>query len=166
MHTCHARPCNLLLTCAGLASLFAVAGLPFSALGAMATLGSYYYLQPLGDTLALSMGIEYTPLVTVGNMALIVMANPVYAAAARNLPSSQILPVMYRVVSGVLLLFALLFYLLPGVKFLSFLSMPIILGSRVTSLYLVRLSVMCECRAVISTSSTSPSPSSNSVWLP
>ena len=38
-----------------LCCVMAVAGLPLSALGAMMTLGSYYYLQPLGDTLALAL---------------------------------------------------------------------------------------------------------------
>ena len=37
---------------------------------------SYYYIQPLGDVLALTMGLEYTPLVTIGNMTLIVLLNP------------------------------------------------------------------------------------------
>ena len=95
-------------------------GLPLSTLGAMATLGSYYYLQPLGDTLALSMGIEYTPLVTVGNMCLIVALNPVYAATVRQLPMEAVLPFMFRIVSVILLLFALAFYMFPGTKWLSF----------------------------------------------
>lgn len=97
-----------------------VAGLPLSALAACATLGSYYYLQPLGDTLALTMGIEFTPLVTVGNMALILCLNPLYAYAARSLPTETILPFMYRIVSFVLLLFAVLFYLFQSYKPLAF----------------------------------------------
>ena len=47
-----------------------VAGLPLSALSTGCTIGAYYYLQPLGDTLALTMGLEFTPLVTVGTALL------------------------------------------------------------------------------------------------
>jgi AAA family ATP:ADP antiporter len=97
-----------------------LAGLPLSVLAAMATIGSYYYLQPLGDVLALSMGIEWTPLVTVGNMVLIVALNPLYAAAVLNLSTEAILPFMYRIVSALLLLFACFFYFFSGVKTLSF----------------------------------------------
>ena len=105
---------------AAAASLPAVPGVTLSAMGAGCTLGSYYYLQPLGDTLALSMGVEYTPLVTLGNMALIILVNPLYAAAALNLPTASILPFLYRVVIAVLLVFAVLFYYFSGVKALSF----------------------------------------------
>ena len=97
-----------------------LAGLPLSALGAMATLGSYYYLQPLGDTLALAMGLEYTPLVTVGNMCLIVALNPLYAAAVTCLPVKAVLPFMFRIVSGILLCFAFAFHLFPTYRPLSF----------------------------------------------
>ena len=51
-----------------------------------APLRNKIYLQPLGDTLALSMGLEFTPLVTVGNMCLILIVNPIYAAGVRLLP--------------------------------------------------------------------------------
>ena len=39
-------------------------GLPLSTLAGCLVLCCYYYLQPLGDVMALRMGIEYTPLVT------------------------------------------------------------------------------------------------------
>ena len=98
-----------------------MAGLPLSALASLCTIGSYYYLQPLGDTLALSMGLEYTPLVTVGNMFLIVILNPIYAAAVRALPTDSIVPYMFRIVSVMLLVFAGLFASFEGLKLLSFL---------------------------------------------
>ena len=41
-----------------------LASVPLSAGASMAMIGAYYFLQPLGDTLALSMGLEFTPLVT------------------------------------------------------------------------------------------------------
>jgi len=97
-----------------------LAGLPLSTLGAMTTIGSYYYLQPLGDVLALTMGLEYTPLVTVGNMVLIVLLNPVYAAIVRQLPTASVLPFMFRAVSAILLAFAITFHLFAGYKPLSF----------------------------------------------
>ena len=97
-----------------------VHGLPLSALANLCTIGSYYYLQPLGDTLALSIGLEFTPLVTVGNMVLIVILNPIYAAVVRVLPTEAIVAVMFRVVSAMLLVFAALFASLPGEQLLSF----------------------------------------------
>ena len=97
-----------------------MAGVPLSAAASMAMLGAYYYLQPLGDTLALSMGIEFTPLVTVGNMTLIVLINPVYAAVVRKLPTAAVVGVMFRTVIVALLVFAALFATIPSVKWLSF----------------------------------------------
>ena len=70
-------------------------GVPLSAGASMAMLGAYYYLQPLGDTLALSMGLEFTPLVTIGNMTLIVIVNPIYAAVVRKLPTEAVVGVMF-----------------------------------------------------------------------
>ena len=87
-----------------------VAGLPLAALANLCTIGSYYYLQPLGDTLALTMGLEFTPLVTVGNMVLIVILNPIYAAVVRTTEVTSIVAIMYRYVSVLLLIFAFLFY--------------------------------------------------------
>ena len=95
-------------------------GVPLSAAASMAMLGAYYYLQPLGDTLALSMGIEFTPLVTVGNMTLIILINPVYAAVVRRLPTEAVVGVMFRAVIVMLLIFAALFATIPSVKWLSF----------------------------------------------
>jgi AAA family ATP:ADP antiporter len=95
-------------------------GVPLSAGASMAMLGAYYYLQPLGDTLALSMGLEFTPLVTIGNMTLIVIINPIYAAVVRKLPTEAVVGVMFRAVILALLGFAVLFALLPEVKLLSF----------------------------------------------
>jgi len=97
-----------------------LAGLPLSATASMATLGAYYYLQPLGDTLALSMGLEFTPYVTIGNMCLILVLNPIYAAIVRKLPVESVMRVCFRAVSAMLLGFAVLFATLPNVKWLSF----------------------------------------------
>ena len=85
------------------------AGLPLSASAGFAMLTSYYYLQPLGDTLALSMGLEYTPLVTVGNMALIIILNPIYAAVVRAVPTQSVMPIMFRTAILCLLGFAVAF---------------------------------------------------------
>ena len=97
-----------------------LAGLPYSAAASMCTLGAYYYLQPLGDTLALSMGLEFTPLVTVGNMCLILIVNPIYAAGVRVLPTASVVPWMFRIVSLMLLAFAVMFAKFPDWKALSF----------------------------------------------
>jgi len=53
-------------------------------------------------------------------MCLILVANPVYAAVVRNLPVESVMPVLFRAVALVLLGFAVLFYMMPGNKALSF----------------------------------------------
>jgi len=96
-------------------------GLPFSILGGLFMMASYYYIQPLSDVLAISMGMEYTPLVTIGNMLLIIGANPLYALVVRNLETKRVVPVIYRFLMATLLFFAMLFFFLPQVQILSFL---------------------------------------------
>ena len=86
-----------------------LASVPLSAGASMAMIGAYYFLQPLGDTLALSMGLEFTPLVTIGNMTLIILVNPIYAAVVRNLPTEAVVAVMFRTVIIMLLAFGALF---------------------------------------------------------
>lgn len=96
-------------------------GLPFSSSASFFTLCAYYYLQPLGDTLSLSMGLEYTPFVTVGNMLLILILNPVYAHVVRSTRVENVMPLMFRAASGVLLCFGVAFAFFPDCKPLSFL---------------------------------------------
>ena len=95
-------------------------GLKFSAPAGATVLCAYYFIQPLSDTLALSMGVEYTPLVTVGNMFMIIFVNPLFAHVAKTRPIPEVLPTLYRVLMACLAGFALLFVLFPGVKQLSF----------------------------------------------
>ena len=97
------------------------AGLHLSVLSSLCTIAAYYYIQPLSDTLALAMGLEYTPLVTVGNVILIASLNPLYAAAVRVLQRDRIMPTMFRTVCTVLLLFAAAFALLPTLSLVSYL---------------------------------------------
>ncbi len=59
-------------------------GLMFSAPAGLTVLCAYYLIQPLSDTLALAMGVEYTPLVTVGNLFMIIFVNPLFAHVAKT----------------------------------------------------------------------------------
>ena len=103
-------------------------GLPYSALAGMLVLCCYYYLQPLGDVMALRMGIEYTPLVTVGNIVLITVANPLYGLAARLLPVPQRIPAIYRTLLVLLLLFSAAMLVWPESRPISF-AFAVFLGS-------------------------------------
>ena len=89
------------------------AGLPLSAAAGFCMLCSYYYLQPLSDSLALKVGIAQTPLITVANMVVIALANPLYAAGVRALPLPRILPAVYGVLVATLLAFSLSFLFAP-----------------------------------------------------
>lgn len=96
-----------------------LAGLPLSTASAMCMVGGTYFLQPLGDTLALVMGIELSPLVTVGQFVLICIITPLYAAVVRRLPTPLVLPFIFRTSSVILVLFALAFHYLPDSKMVS-----------------------------------------------
>eukprot|EP00966_Prymnesium_polylepis_P328923 7384698-Prymnesium_polylepis.1 len=105
--------------------LFAVeqsdlAGLPLSASAGLCVLCSYYYLQPLSDALALKVGIELTPLITVANIVLITLVNPLYALLVKRVPVTSVLPVVYAAIIGLLLVFGALFTVLPDDHKLSF----------------------------------------------
>ena len=95
-------------------------GLPLSAAAGFCMLCAYYYLQPLSDALALKVGIARTPLITVASMVLIAVANPVYACSVRALPVQRVLPAVYAVLVGALLVFAGCFAIAPGELGLSF----------------------------------------------
>ena len=88
-------------------------GLPLSALTAFCLLACYYLIQPLSDSMALHIGIENTPWITVGNLTMIVIANPMYAALAKALPPSRLLPTLYRFLGSILIAFAVGFLLAP-----------------------------------------------------
>ena len=74
---------------------------------------SYFYLQPLSDALALKVGLELTPAITACNVALIALANPLYAALVRALPVQSVLPTVYALLVAVLLVFGALFSVQP-----------------------------------------------------
>jgi len=97
-----------------------VPGLTFSASAGATVLCAYYLIQPLSDTLALAMGVEYTPLVTVGNLFMIIFVNPLFAHVAKTRPVPEVLPTLYRVLMACLAGFAVLFIAFPEAKQLSF----------------------------------------------
>jgi ATP:ADP antiporter, AAA family len=89
------------------------AGVLLSATSAFCILACYYLIQPLSDAMALHIGVENTPWITVGNLILIIIANPLYAMLAKTLPPSRLLPVLYRFLGSVLVAFAAAFLLAP-----------------------------------------------------
>ena len=109
----------------GLARLLSVQpsdlrALPYSASAGFTIIGSYYFIQPLSDALALKVGLKHTPLITMANMALIVVANPLYAALSRAIPPSRMLPTVYRILASMLIAFGAAFYGWPESRPLSF----------------------------------------------
>lgn len=97
-----------------------LAGLPLSAGAALCMMSSYFYLQPLSDTLALKVGVENTPAITSVNIVLIAIINPVYGALVKALPVAKVLPRVYAVIISVLILFGVCFTVLPESLALSF----------------------------------------------
>lgn len=95
-------------------------GLPLSAGAGFCVLCSYFYLQPLSDALALKVGLEYTPAITASNVVLIAVANPLYASLVKALPVKSVLPIVYGVLASLLVVFGVLFTLLPDSAALSF----------------------------------------------
>ena len=60
---------------------------------------------PPADTRALRMGLEYTPLVTVAQLCLFMLASPLYSILTSMLPAPKLLSTIYRCLLAVLLVF-------------------------------------------------------------
>ena len=103
-------------------------GLSLSAGSAFCMLCAYYYLQPLSDTLALSKGLELTPLITVANVAMFVVANPLYSLLVKWMPVESVLPIVYRILAAGLITFGSCFMLAPSSAPLAF-SMSVFIGT-------------------------------------
>ncbi|KAL1510496.1 hypothetical protein AB1Y20_006800 [Prymnesium parvum] len=93
-----------------------VAGLSLSAGGAFCVLCSYFYLQPLSDALALQVGIALTPLITVANIIVIIVLNAFYAILVKQRPVASVLPLVYFIIMGSLVVFAGFFTFIPGLS--------------------------------------------------
>ena len=97
-----------------------VSGLPLSASASFCMMCSYFYLQPLSDSLALQVGLAFTPAITACNVVLIALANPLYASLVRALPTPSVLPIVYGGLMAVLIAFGCLFTVMPESHELSF----------------------------------------------
>ena len=93
--------------------------LGYSFLSSAVVLCAYYYLQPLGDTLALQMGLKYAPIVSVSQLILFMAASPAYSILSSSVPVSALLPTIYRSLLLLLLVFGLLFFLFPKLECLT-----------------------------------------------
>lgn len=124
---------NCLLRTLGIERQDAEAGVMLSALAGCCLLSCYYLIQPLSDAMALHVGVENTPWITVGNLTLIALANPLYSMLAKALPPPRILPALYRFLGAIMIFFAVGFLICPGDNILSF-SFAIFIG--VFSLFL------------------------------
>ena len=74
---------------------------------------SYYLIQPLSDQLALHVGVEWTPLITVFRLILIGVCNPLYSALVKGAPVESVIPLLYRFLMLSLLLFVGAFLAFP-----------------------------------------------------
>ena len=86
-------------------------GLLYSCGGAFFLVGSYYYVQPLCDVIALSLGLKNLPLVSVVNVLVVGLVNWVYAAMVHAVPIRQVMPTLNRTVQCGLCLIGALYEL-------------------------------------------------------
>ena len=91
-----------------------VAGVALVAGAGCALMTGYYLIQPLSDQLALHVGVEYTPLISVFRLILIAVINPIYSALVKPMPVERIIPSLYRMLALTLLLFVFAFALFPA----------------------------------------------------
>ena len=91
-------------------------GLFHAIASAVLMLGSYYLVQPLSEVVALTLGLENLPYVSILNMTLITLVNPLYAKMAHALPKEHVMPAVNRTVQCGLLLLAVLFSFSLGQK--------------------------------------------------
>lgn len=81
--------------------------------------GSYYILRPVRDTVATVGGIGELQLLFTGTFIGTLLAAPVYAALASHLRLSRLLPALFWFWLANVVLFAVLFRLIPGSRLLA-----------------------------------------------
>ena len=104
-------------------------GLQMSCGASLTLMGAYYFIQPLSDSMALQAGIEATPLVTVASLGLVLVCNPLYALMCNWLPLSSVQPVLHRILSVCLALFAFQFAMLTRESLTLSFSFAVFLGA-------------------------------------
>ena len=80
---------------------------------------SYYLLRPLRDAMAIEAGLEYLPWLYVGTFAAMLVLSPGFAALAARVRKALLLPLTYAFFASNLLVFYLLFKLVPNAQWLA-----------------------------------------------
>ena len=79
---------------------------------------SYYLLRPLRDALAIDTGLENLPRLYVGTFTAMLLLTPVYGALVARVRKQFLLPTIYAFFASNLLVFYLLFRLMPDARWL------------------------------------------------
>ncbi len=74
----------------------------------------YYLLRPLREAMGIARGADKLPWLMTGTLLVMLLANPAFAALVSKLPRRRFIPMAYRFFGLNLVLFFLLFRLLPG----------------------------------------------------
>eukprot|EP00966_Prymnesium_polylepis_P277997 6423147-Prymnesium_polylepis.1 len=76
-------------------------------------------------------------MIAVGRLVLIAAINPLYSVLVRSLPIESVIPALYRILAGTLLLFAVAFLLFPSGESDQRISFAFAVWSGVFSLFLI-----------------------------
>jgi AAA family ATP:ADP antiporter len=75
---------------------------------------SYYLLRPMREAFGIARGADKLPWLMTGTMAVMFLANPVFAALVSRLPRRRFIPLAYRFCGATMAGFYLLFKYLPA----------------------------------------------------
>jgi AAA family ATP:ADP antiporter len=75
---------------------------------------SYYLLRPMREAFGIARGADKLPWLMTGTMAVMFLANPMFAALVSRLPRRRFIPLAYRSCAATMAGFYLLFKFLPG----------------------------------------------------
>ncbi len=74
----------------------------------------YYLLRPLRESMGIARGADKLPWLMTGTLLAMLLANPLFAALVSRLPRRRFIPLAYRFFGFNLLIFFVLFRVLPG----------------------------------------------------
>jgi AAA family ATP:ADP antiporter len=74
----------------------------------------YYLLRPLREAMGIAKGADNLPWLMTATLVAMLFANPIFSALVSRLPRRRFIPLTYRFFASNLLLFILLFELLPN----------------------------------------------------
>ncbi|MEY4855802.1 MAG: hypothetical protein RLZZ97_632, partial [Gemmatimonadota bacterium] len=69
-------------------------------------LASYFILRSIRDAIGVAAGTAQLPWLFMGTLVATLLANPLYATIVSRLPVRRFIPIVYRVFSALLLIFA------------------------------------------------------------